>query len=135
VGVTSQQQRNISFAASEPDLAQNSPVNLRELRALHVPFDHARSPEISSQINDLEKSEKQRREEGERGSDMVKKHHPYPELRPKHELEPKRATFEQAWLKEQRAAKLAQYQDEYVSNQQSQEKSQEILPFTPNMAR
>jgi len=64
----------------------------------------------------LQKSKKQRREEGERGSDMVKQDSPYLKLRPKCELEPKRASFNQAWLKEQRAAMLAQYHSERMSN-------------------
>ena len=124
-----------SFAGSQPDLAQNAPVNLRELRALRVPFDHARSPEISMQLNDLQKSEKQRREEGDRGSDMVKQDSPYPELRPKHELKPKRASFNQAWLKEHRAAQLAQYKTERMSNQQEKIQSQEITPVRQGLER
>lgn len=135
MGAVNPSQNTGSFARSQPDLAQNAPVSLKKLRSLQIPFDHARSPEISAQLNDLGKSEKERREDGERGSRMVKQHHPYPELRPKHTLGPKRTSFDQAWLREQRAAKLAQYQDEYVSNRQNQEQSQEILPFTPSMAR
>ena len=102
---------------------------------MQIPFDHARSPEISQQLNDLQKSEKQRREEGERGSNMVKQDKPYPELRPKLNLEPKRSSFNQAWLREQRAARLEQYQTERMSNQQEKNLSQERLTSMPGMER
>ncbi len=43
---------------------------------------------------------------------MVKQDRPAPALRPRNEDQPIRAAFEAAWLKEQRAALLARFQDE-----------------------
>lgn len=99
----------LSYAWQNPALRKDAPVSLRELRALRVPFDHARDPYISAQLKAMEKTEAQRREEGGRGSMMVKRHRPFPELRPRNEDRPIRAAFNQAWFREQRAAKLAHY--------------------------
>ena len=108
-----------SYAGREPELSRGTPDSLRRLRALSTPFDHARDPLISAQLKDMEKTEAQRRGEGGRGSAMVKLHRPFPELRPKHDMTQIRPGFNQAWLREQRAARLAQYQAERVNSEQS----------------
>ncbi|MDQ3186735.1 MAG: hypothetical protein M3Q16_09855 [Pseudomonadota bacterium] len=58
----------------------------------------------------MEQTEAQRRGDTERtggGSQMVKRDKPFPELRPDFEQAPIRETFNRAWLREQRAARLA----------------------------
>ncbi len=108
-----------SYAGHEPDLRRSAPVSLRQLRALRTPFDHARCPYISKQITDSRKPEAQRRGEQGRGSTMVKLHRPFPVLRPKHVQGPLRESFNQAWLKEERAARLAQPRAEKPKNTQA----------------
>ncbi|MCB1878218.1 MAG: hypothetical protein KDH88_19760 [Chromatiales bacterium] len=72
-------------------------------------FDHARDPLISAQLKAQAQTEHQRRQEAAgRGSTMVARHKPFPELRPRRERAVVRAAFNQAWLKEQREAGLAQ---------------------------
>ena len=101
-----------SYAGSEPALQQNAPVSLKRLRALRSPFDHARDPLISAQLKAMAMTESQRREESGRGSSMVGKERPAPVLRPKRAQALIRASFDQAWLREQRAAQLARFQTE-----------------------
>ena len=108
-----------SYAGREPELSRATPDSLRHLRALRSPFDHARDSLISTQLRDMEKAEAQRRGEAGRGSAMVRLHRPFPELRPKHDMTQIRPAFNQAWLREQRAAKLAQYQAERANSEQS----------------
>jgi hypothetical protein len=106
------QASRMSHAGRDPVLSRGTPDSLRYTRPVHTPFDHARCPYVSRQLNDQGKSEAQRREESGRGSLMVKLHRPFPELRPKYEEGPIRSTFNQAWFREQRAA-----QREYMRTQ------------------
>ena len=108
-----------SYAGHEPNLRRSAPVSLRQLRALRTPFDHARCPYVSRQLKDQSKTEAQRRGEQGRGSMMIKLHRPSPVLRPKHEQSILRASFNKAWLKEQRRARLAQPRAEKTNNTQA----------------
>ena len=98
------------YAARDKDLSAGTPASLRAVPAPGGPFDHARDPHISRQIRDMEKSETQRREEGGRGSKMIRLHKPFPELKPKRDLSdsPIRQAFNRAWFQEQRAARFAE---------------------------
>lgn len=106
--------------ALKSDLRRGLPDSLRQARPIKRPFDHARDPLISAQLKDQEKTEAQRREEAAgRGSNMVKLHKPFPELRPRHEQGPLRNTFNQAWLREQREALLARLRAEDREQQET----------------
>jgi hypothetical protein len=99
-----------SFAGKHPELANDNPESFRQAPPLHREFDLARDPFIAKQIRAMEQIEAQRRGESERsggGSQMVKRDKPFPELRPKFEPAPIRDTFNRAWLREQREARLA----------------------------
>ena len=102
----------VSNTWHDPDLRQNAPDSLRDLRSLRPSFDHARDPLTSARLGDMENTEYERRQSRARGSSMVSSDRPFPELRPKHERGPKRTAFDQAWLKEQRAAALAQMEEQ-----------------------
>lgn len=115
----------LSFAGRDPELRIQTPVSLRRLRALRIPFDHARDPSISAQLKALEKTESQRREEQGQGSKMVKLHKPFPELKPKEEGTPLRASFNRAWLSEQRAAMLERFKAERAHRAQHEERGYE----------
>ena len=118
-----------SYAASDPELRKGMPESLRNASPVRSPFDHARDPLISAQLRDMEKTEAQRREESGRGSLMVKMDKPFPDLRPKHEREPLRQSFNQAWLREQRAARMEQYKaEEAAIAREKAELSQEQRP-------
>jgi hypothetical protein len=101
-----------SFSWGEPDLRRDAPESLRGARPVRSPFDHARCPYVSAQLKAAAKTEAQRREESGRGSLMVKLHRPFPDLRPRNENQPIREAFNAAWLKEDRAARLAQFRKE-----------------------
>jgi hypothetical protein len=99
-----------SFAGKHPELANDNPESFRQASPLHREFDLARDPYIAKQIRAMEQTEAQRRGESERsggGSQMVKRDKPFPELRPEFEQTPIRETFNRAWLREQREARLA----------------------------
>jgi hypothetical protein len=74
---------------------------------VHREFDRSRDPLIARQLDDLGKSEAQRREEQTGGGSRMVKNE-----RPQHNLRPSRAVayradaqkFQTAWLKEQREA-------------------------------
>ncbi|SFU39580.1 hypothetical protein [Nitrosospira multiformis] len=99
-----------SFAGKHPELANDNPESFRQAPPHHREFDLARDPYIARQIRAMEQTEAQRRGESERsggGSQMVKRDKPFPQLRPEFEQAPIRETFNRAWLREQREARLA----------------------------
>lgn len=99
-----------SFAGKHPELANDNPESFLQAPPLHRDFDLARDPYIAKQIRAMEQTEAQRRGDSERsggGSQMVKRDKPIPELRPDFEQAPIRETFNRAWLREQRDARLA----------------------------
>ena len=103
--------RTTSFAGKDPELAGDSPATFRQVPSHRQAFDHARDPYTSMQLKDMGKTETQRRGDSERaghGSEMVKKSKPFPELRPANENAPIRESFNRAWLREQREARLAE---------------------------
>jgi hypothetical protein len=104
--------RSCSFAGRDSELSKDTPDSLRNTRPVHPPFDHARCPYVSRQLKDQSKSEAKRREESGRGSMMVKLQRPFPQLRPKYEQAPVREAFNQAWLREQRAAHMAHLKEQ-----------------------
>ncbi len=103
--------------SDETDFLQQLPPSLKQRRGEALEsFAHARDPFYSLQLKAMQKTEAQRREESGNGSMMVKLHKPFPELRPKHTLEPLRHSFNQAWLRERRAAHMCmQGEQNYLS--------------------
>ena len=98
-----------SFAGKHPELANDNPESFRQAPPLHRDFDLARDPYIAKQIRAMEQTEAQRRGDSEHtgdGSQMVKRDKPFPELRPDFEQAPMRETFNRAWLREQREARM-----------------------------
>ncbi len=105
--------RTTSFAGKTPELAGDMPATFRRAPSQRQAFDYARDPYVSMQLKDMEKTEAQRRGENERngrGSEMVKLDKPFPELRPVNENAPIRESFNRAWLREQREARLDEYE-------------------------
>lgn len=121
------EQSRLSYSGNHPDLRQGAPVSLRKLRATRQAFDHARDPLISAQLRDMEKPESQRQEESGRGSLMVRLDRPFPDLRPKDDKSQLRCSFNQAWMREQRAAVMAQFQEQRANIQQQEEQTQEVV--------
>lgn len=101
---------DVSFAWHDPTLRAAAPLRLLRQRVLRDVFEPARDPLIAAQHRAMEQTEATRRGEGERGSSMVRKDRPHPQLRPKQEPGPTRAAFDRAWLREYRAARMADYQ-------------------------
>jgi hypothetical protein len=105
--------RTTSFAGRHEELAGDTPASFHEVPSHRREFDHVRDPYISKQLKALEQTEAQRRGDSERtgrGSEMVKLDKPFPELRPAHENAPIRETFNRAWLREQREARMADFE-------------------------
>lgn len=109
----------VSFAGKEPGLRDQMPLSLQRVSALCPSFEAASDPFLAAQRRDLEKSEGQRREESGSGSMMVKRQRLSPKLRPKHDHAPIRASFNQAWFQEHRAARLEQFKAERRHNAQT----------------
>ncbi len=103
-----------SFAARHPDLGSGQPEAFLKAAPSRSAFDQARDPLIKVQIEDLKKTEAQRREEGGRGSNMVRQDRPKVEAKPDIEFADGavRVTFNAAWLREQREARIAQYKEQ-----------------------
>jgi hypothetical protein len=80
--------RTASYAGKHPELAGDMPAGFRA----------ALSPRRA--FNDV-------REHTGRGSEMIRRDKPFPELRPEDEQAPIREAFNRAWLREQREARLA----------------------------
>jgi len=97
-----------SFSGKHPDFAGDVPDSFRNAPPHRREFDYARDPYIAKQLEAMKLTEAQRRGESEQsgGSEMVKRDKPHPELRPEHEQAPIRETFNRAWLREQREARL-----------------------------
>jgi len=125
--------RTTSFAGKQPELAGDIPASFRKAPLQRREFDHARDPYFSRQLKDLERTEAQRRGEGERsgrGSQMVKLDKPFPELHPKFEQAPLRETFNRAWVREQRSARLAD-----LDRQREQQQEAEQTEYAPQRER
>lgn len=86
-------------------LRQSAPDSFREVSSTRSVFDRVRDPLIAKQLEALKKTESQRRGKQGEGSQMVKLHKPFPELRPRSEMAPKRDAFNRAWRDEQRRAR------------------------------
>jgi hypothetical protein len=114
-----------SFSGTHPDFANDVPDSFRNAPAHRREFDMVRDPYIAKQIRAMELTEAQRRGESERsgGSEMVKRDKPQPELRPKHEQAPIRETFNRAWLREQREARLNELERQRAERRESPEHS------------
>ena len=85
------------------------PVSLRKAPPSRSEFNLARDPLIKRQMEAMKKTEAERREEGGRGSRMVRLHKPIPALKPKSEFAQGvlSDTFNREWLREQREAYFA----------------------------
>lgn len=80
--------RTASYAGKHPELAGDIPAGFRT------------APSPRRAFNDV-------REHTGRGSEMVRRDKPFPELRPEHEQAPIREAFNREWLREQRESRLA----------------------------
>ncbi len=114
-----------SFSGKHPDLANDVPDSFRNAPPHRREFDYARDPYIAKQLKAMELTEAQRRGESDRsgGSEMVKRDKPHPELRPEHEQAPIRETFNRAWLREQREARLNELERQRAERRETPEHS------------
>ncbi len=110
-----------SFSGKHPDFANDMPDSFRNAPSQRREFDYARDPYIAKQLEAMKLTEAQRRGDSERsgGSKMVKRDKPHPELRPAHEQGPIRETFNRAWLREQREARLNELERQRAERRES----------------
>lgn len=124
-----------SAASLDKDLQSRLPESLRTQAGVSSPFEHARCPLNSMQLNDLNKTEAERRGE-QGGSNMIKLHKPFPDLKPKNHQSVVRQHFNQQWLREQREARMQHYVQEAREALQrqayEQNLTQDYLPILPN---
>lgn len=109
-----------SFSGKHPDFASDIPDSFRNAPQHRREFDQVRDPYYARQLKAMELTEAQRRGDSERtgrGSEMVKRDKPFPELRPKSEQIPIRETFNCAWLREQREARLLDLEQQRAERQ------------------
>lgn len=120
VAALDRNQESISFAMSEPSLREQAPSCLQRAGPLRKKFIAANDREEKPSeiiLNDGDRS----RDEERSGSQMVKRQKPYPELKPSYAHYLKRTSFNQEWIREQRAEKIRQYETQrQIAPQQKQ---------------
>lgn len=94
-------QNGISFSMSEPSLREQAPLSLRRAGPLKNSF-------VAANDRGAETANKTR--EDSRGSEMVKRSKPFPELKPKFAHQVKKSCFDQDWIREQRVEKMHQFE-------------------------
>lgn len=95
-------QNRISFSMSEPSLREQAPLSLRRAGPLKDSFAAANDRSAEAANNKM-------REES-RGSEMVKRSKPFPELKPKFAHQVKKSWFDQDWIREQRAEQMHRFE-------------------------
>ncbi len=122
-----------SFAGTHPDFRDDVPESFKQAPYLTRDFNNARDPLIKQQIEDMQKTESQRREERSGGgSTMIKRQKPHLELKPNHTgAHPAtRQSFNQAWLQEQRSARMNNFEEERIKRKQ--QKPTQTQQYTPD---
>ncbi|MBL8499057.1 MAG: hypothetical protein LZF84_08470 [Nitrosomonas sp.] len=112
--------RTTSFSGKHPQLGNDTPASFQRAPSTRREFDHVRDPYYAKQLKAMELTEAQRRGDSERSgrsSEMVKRDKPFPQLHPKSEQIPIRETFNRAWLREQREARLADLERQRAEQQ------------------
>lgn len=102
------ERRNVSFAMSDALLREQAPPSLLRAGPLREEFvaanDHAELWRKKTIDDELPTKGDERS-----GSQMVKRQKPFPELKPSYADCVKRNTFNQDWIREQRAEKIHQF--------------------------
>lgn len=112
--------RATSFSGKHTQLGSDTPASFQRAPSSRREFDQVRDPYYAKQLKAMELTEVLRRGDSERtgrGSEMVKLNKPFPQLRPKSEQDPIRETFNRAWLREQREARLADLERQRAERQ------------------
>ncbi|NQZ10815.1 MAG: hypothetical protein HRT35_26990 [Algicola sp.] len=112
----------IVYSSREPDLRGDVPPSLQKVESPQIPYEDASQPFLKIQRDAIALSEAQHSDEGD-GSTMVKRHKPFPELRPKHERSQIRKSFNQDYLREHRSAQLKalRAQEQYATEAKAQQ--------------
>lgn len=115
----------ISYAMSEPSLREKAPSCLQRAGPLRSQFSiandrEAKQPETGSH-------EVRTSEEPQRGSQMVKRHKPFLELKPSYANQVKRSLFNQDWIRLQRAEKNHQFRTQRQVAPQQRRLSEPVL--------
>jgi len=109
VAALDSERQSISFAMSEPSLREQAPSCLRWAGPLREQFVAANDREENPPANILNDGDRSKDEE-RGGSKMVKRQKPFPELKPSYAHYLKRTSFNQEWIREQRAEKIGQFE-------------------------
>lgn len=99
----------LSFSMQEPSLRDQAPPSLQRAGSINQSF--RENAQASMSIKTQNRARKI-----ESGSGMVKQDRPFPELKPKNSQDIKKIAFDQAWIREQRAAQL----DSFATERQNQ---------------
>ena len=111
MGANDRNQESISFSMSEPSLREQAPASLRRAGPLREKFIAANDREVKPPVNTWNDG-RQYSDEERHGSEMVKRQRPYPELKPSFADYSKRTSFNQEWMREQRAAQIHQFESQ-----------------------
>jgi hypothetical protein len=110
----------VSFKSSKRSWSSQGrdglPASLQQTQELRKEFDGARDPYSNMQREDKRKAEARSREEQGTGSQMVKLHKPFPELRPKSAIAQQsiRHSFNTRWHAEHmRASRRREHKDAF----------------------
>lgn len=106
------ERESISYSMREPSLREQAPSCLQRAGPLRGKFIAA---------NDRTRDEKRQ------GSQMVKRDKPFPELRPNYAHYLKRTSFNQEWIREQRAENIQQFETQRQIAPQQKQRSEPLL--------
>lgn len=120
------ERQSISFSMSEPSLREQAPSCLRRAGPLREKFIAANDLEEKHQENILSDGDRNR-DEGRQGSQMVKRQKPFPELKPSYAHYLKRTSFNQEWIREQRAEKIQKFETQRQISPQQNRRSEPVL--------
>lgn len=117
---------SISFSMSEPSLREQAPPSLRRAGPLREKFIAANDREEKPPEHIVNDGGRDRDEERQ-GLEMVKRQKPFPELKPSYAHHLQRASFNQEWIREQRAARIHQYEAQRKIVQPQKQRSEPLL--------
>jgi len=125
----------ISYAGVDSQLVNRLPHTLKQDARVTPTFEFEANPQRREERRAMELTEKQRRDEQDPGSMMVKLHKPFPNPKPKNHIGVLRSHFNQQWFQEMRRAQMQSYETQQALGQPTTTASESLVPKLdgPNM--
>lgn len=117
----------VSYSMQEPSLREQAPACLRRAGPLSRDFEIANSNQQRTSEHPVLKEDAWQRDDSDGGSKMVKRHKPFPELKPKNDYDVRKSSFDRAWIQEQRDAQMAFFSDQREGAAQQNRRSEPVF--------